>query len=112
VGRADQQRLLDERDPVDYIVGANVERRHLTTGQRAMARAMALRVQGRRRDRRGVDLTGDSVSKATWHKTMAQAGIVLDETPNAARMAGPAGDALRRRSRRSREVGATLSRIC
>lgn len=79
-------------DPVDYIVGANVERRHLSTGQRAMARAMALHAQGKRKGGRwargSVDITEsrNSAEARTWRDAMMRAGVVLDETPEAARL--------------------------
>jgi hypothetical protein len=75
-------------DAVDFIVSINVERRHLSTGQRAMARALALVEQGKRRNGRwsrgSVDISDSRNSN--WRQSLAQAGVVLDETPGAARL--------------------------
>ena len=79
------QFVVYDGDPVDYIVSANVERRHLTTGQRAMARAMALTERGNRQNgrwARGVLNDQDLDRSRAYRVAMAQAGVVLDEIPN------------------------------
>lgn len=78
-----------EGDPIVYVLGANVHRRHLSTGQRAMATAVVLAQNGHRNDgrwRRGsvpADNRDSSVS-AGWEQAMRQAGAVLDEVPELA----------------------------
>ncbi len=78
--------LPDDVDPLDYILSVNVERRHLSTGARAMARAMSLQMQGKREDGRwSRDAIGNiSDSEGSWRRAMSQSGVVLDETPEAA----------------------------
>lgn len=75
-------------DPVGFIVGVNAERRHLSTGQRAMATAIGLVDAGLRengRFKRGTvpgDNGGSSVT--AWSKSVQQAGVVLDHAPDLA----------------------------
>lgn len=75
---------FDGADAAGFVLRANVTRRHMTTGQRAMATAMVLAADGKRvngRWKRGsVPRTPDSGSKA-WANAMAQAGAVLDTVP-------------------------------
>lgn len=76
-----------EGDPVAFVLGANVTRRHMTTGARAMATAVVLATNGKRRDGKwsygAVPNVGDS-PRSTWQAAMADAGVVLDVTPEAA----------------------------
>lgn len=73
-------------DPIAYIVSANIARRHLSTGQRAMARAMALDAQGKRTSGRWAygsqTENHESVKSGTWRNVMTQAGVVLDHAPD------------------------------
>ena len=73
-------------DPIDWILSANVERRHLRTGQRAMARAMALQQQGKRKSGRWLrgSISAEPTLSGGWLTAMRQAGVVLDEMPNEA----------------------------
>jgi hypothetical protein len=72
-------------DPVSFIVEVNAERRHLSTGQRAMAVAIGLVEAGARENGRFADGSRPedrrSSSPAAWKKALAQAGLVLDHAP-------------------------------
>jgi hypothetical protein len=76
--------MPDGLDPVDYIIGANLERRHMTVGQQAMARALALEAQGRRGDgrwtRNAVNNNLLNTAKMSWRNAMTAAGTVIDAT--------------------------------
>jgi hypothetical protein len=79
-----------EGDAVSFIVEVNGDRRHLTTGQRAMAVAIGLVESGARSNGRfkrgsvpGVDNPGARVRK-TWTDAVRQAGLVHDHTPELA----------------------------
>lgn len=63
-----------------FINTANAERRHLTTGQQAMGRALMLQAQGRRRNGRWErGAISDSRNMAsTERESLAKAGLVLD----------------------------------
>lgn len=69
-------------DPVAFIVEINAERRHLTTGQRAMAVAIGLDEAGLRvngRFKRGSVPPDNSGSTVTgWAQAVQHAGFVLD----------------------------------
>lgn len=77
-----------EGEPVPFIIEVNAERRHLTTGQRAMAVAIGLVEEGLRengRYKRGSvpsDQTGPSSSG--WKQALVKAGLVLDHAPKLA----------------------------
>ncbi len=76
-------------DPIALVVSANIARRHMTTGQRAMATALTLADNGHRangRWRRGdVDFTnGTDSDRSTWKARLAEAGVVLDHAPDLA----------------------------
>lgn len=72
-------------DPVSYIVGKNSDRRHMTTGARAMATAVVLADAGRRKNgrwARGVVANPESGNSGkTWLNSMTQAGAVIDFVP-------------------------------
>jgi len=77
-------------DPIPFIVEVNAERRHLTTGQRAMATAIGLVEAGQRRNgrfERGSvpDQTGGSAI-SEWKRRVSEAGLVLD---HASKLADP-----------------------
>jgi hypothetical protein len=64
-----------------FILSANVNRRHMSTGARAMATAMVLATIGKRRPGRwargSVPVTSGSGSNG-WPQRMAEAGLVVD----------------------------------
>jgi hypothetical protein len=71
-----------EGDPVAFIVEVNAERRHLSTGQRAMAVAIGLVAAGARSNGKFAygskrDESGRA-SRSAWGKALGQAGTVLD----------------------------------
>ena len=73
---------------VAFIVEVNADRRHWSTGQRAMAVAIGLVENGQRangRFKRGT-VPGDKrgSSHTGWRKAMEQAGVVLDHAPDLA----------------------------
>ena len=73
-------------DPVAFIVQVNGDRRHLTTGQRAMAVAIGLqgsRVNGRFKRGSVPDANGRSPI-STWRDAVKRAGFVLDHAPDLA----------------------------
>jgi hypothetical protein len=77
-----------EGEPIPFIVEVNSERRHLTTGQRAMAVAIGLVESGQRengRFKRG-SKQGDTggASRTAWVSALHQAGVVLDHAPGLA----------------------------
>lgn len=75
-------------DPVARVVSANNERRHLSTGRRAMATALTLAENGRReggRWKRGsVPDANTEIGNSTWANNMKMAGVVLDWKPDLA----------------------------
>lgn len=71
-------------DPVGFIVGINAERRHLTTGQRAMATAIGLVEAGQRangRFKRGSVPDNKKSPVTDWKARVQAAGVVLDHAP-------------------------------
>src|SRR3954468_19615593 len=78
---------VHEGDPVAFIVSVNRDRRHMTTGQQAMAVAVGLADAGKRSNGRwkrdSVDILNDQNTK-TWQSAMHRAGAVLDDLPDAA----------------------------
>lgn len=69
-----------------FILSRNVERRNLTKGQQAMARAIDYARQGNRVDgrwKRGTVDIGSSSNIDTWRKAMNKAGIVIDTAARA-----------------------------
>lgn len=82
--------VVHDGDPVSFVAAANVHRRHMSTGARAVAIAIMLKDAGRRRNgrwQRGSvpkpPDTPESGSKA-WHNQMHLAGRVLDNAPDLA----------------------------
>lgn len=70
-------------DPIAFIIAKNNDRRHMTTGARAMATAKVLAGAGRRKNgrwQRGAIATSGSGS-SDWDKRMAEAGSVIDYVP-------------------------------
>lgn len=75
---------VEDGDPFAYVLSENRVRGHYSTPQLAMATALVLTQQGKRRNgrwARGSVPTLDSQSKTTWSQAMALAGTVLDEVP-------------------------------
>lgn len=74
-------------DPVARVLSANNERRHLSTGQRAMATALTLAADGKRRNgrwARGTVPDNRQMSDSGWEQQMRRAGVVLDHAPELA----------------------------
>ncbi len=75
-------------DPAGFVIASNVARRHMTTGQRAMATAMVLAADGKRRDGRwayGIQANSEDLpNSAAWQKALRQAGTILDHVPSLA----------------------------
>ena len=77
-------------DPVEWIIALNVDRRHLSTGQRAMARALAMLEAGDRQSGRwrrgsvGIREIPNTVEPNTWRDAVKDAGFVLDHAPHLA----------------------------
>lgn len=71
-----------EGDPIPFIVEVNAERRHLTTGQRAMAVAIGLVEAGQRSNGKfawGSKPDAPSgTGRSRWEAAVAEAGVVLD----------------------------------
>jgi len=69
-------------DPIPRILSVNNERRHMTTGQRAMATALTLAESGNRRNGRwkrgSIPDAITEIGNSTWANVMKQAGVVLD----------------------------------
>lgn len=79
--------VVFDGDDVEFIVGRNSTRRHMTTGQRAMAVATVLAQNGRRRDGRWArgSVLEDSQVPTGWVRAMAHAGVVLDHASDLTR---------------------------
>jgi hypothetical protein len=87
----DPEVIVYDGDPWSYSRSKNLDRRHMTTGQRAASCAISLIGEGKRRNGRWVrgsvpsDPTDDqegrtlgSQSTSTWPVAMSQAGFVAD----------------------------------
>ena len=87
-----QTRVYEGSDIAEFVIGCNVTRRNMSTGARAMATALVLEADGRRKDgrwMRGSVQVGngqESISEtdSAWVKAMKCAGIVLDFKPDLA----------------------------
>lgn len=81
--------LYEGSDVAEYVIAANITRRNMSTGARAMATALVLAADGRRENgrwKRGSVVnpeTGINDGK-TWQNLLNQAGIVLDFKPDLA----------------------------
>ncbi|MFC4693513.1 ParB/RepB/Spo0J family partition protein [Geodermatophilus arenarius] len=79
--------MVYEGDPADCVIDANVRRRHMTTGARAMSAALVLAAAGRRRDGRwiGWSRTSQTSGRSSGEReALRQAGVVLDYAPDLA----------------------------
>jgi hypothetical protein len=71
----------DGENPDLYILSANVHRRHMSTGARAMATAVVLAINGKRRNGRWVRGSVPAIAGSGsngWSQRMTEAGIVVD----------------------------------
>lgn len=80
--------VYDGDDLAEYVISANVARRHMSTGARAMSTALVLAEDGRRQGngrwaKGSVDI-GKSPNMETWRDALKRAGLVLDQTPELA----------------------------
>ncbi|VEI13250.1 ParB N-terminal domain-containing protein [Trueperella bialowiezensis] len=79
--------VYDGEDLAEYVIDCNTSRRHMSTGARAMATALVLAEDGRRRNGRwtrgSIDITG-SGNSSQWRQRLTEAGVVLDYTPHLA----------------------------
>lgn len=76
--------VYEGADLAEYVLDANITRRNMTTGQRAMATALVLEADGRRangRWKRGSIEIKDESLLSGWLKAMKYAGTVLDYSP-------------------------------
>lgn len=75
---------IHDGDPIDFILSANVERRHLTTGQRAMSTAMVLIDAGRREGGRWQygSLNCPDLGNSTSRNRLMEAGYIADHRPD------------------------------
>ena len=82
---------LGDRDPYAVALSANVETKPMTSGQRAMHRALDLARRGKRKGgrwaRESVGITGSgNTAPQTWRNQMNMAGAVIDAAAKAAAM--------------------------
>ena len=76
--------VYEGADLAEYVLDANITRRNMTTGQRAMATALVLEADGRRtngRWKRGSIDIGTSANISDWQSRLKEAGIILDYSP-------------------------------
>ena len=76
--------VYEGADLAEYVLDANITRRNMTTGQRAMATALVLEADGRRangRWKRGSIDIGTSANISDWQSRLKEAGIILDYAP-------------------------------
>lgn len=74
-------------DPIALVLSENNERRHMSTGQRAMAVALTLAQNGNRRNgrwARGSIPDNRQLSVTAWEQAITRAGLVLDHAPDQA----------------------------
>lgn len=82
--------VYEGADLAEYVLDANITRRNMTTGQRAMATALVLEADGRRTNgkwKRGSVIQHGTVSNTSvtnegaWKNRLKEAGIILDYAP-------------------------------
>lgn len=79
--------VYEGTDLAEYVIDCNVTRRNMSTGARAMATALVLAADDRRKDgrwRRGTVDIGESSNISTWRSNLNWAGVVLDWAPDVA----------------------------
>lgn len=87
IGLEPEAAEYDGSDIAEFVIDANTTRRHMTTGQRAMASALVLAEDGRRgngRWKRGSVDIGESPNISTWQDALKRSGVVLDFRPELA----------------------------
>ena len=74
--------ISDEADPFDYVLSANLHRRHLTESQRAMvaARLAKLRMGANQHGGEGVSIDTPSISKAAEQLKVGRASVARAKT--------------------------------
>lgn len=79
--------VYDGHDIAEYVMDRNDHRRHIPTGQSAMAAALVLQADGRRRNGRwvrgSVD-TGNGTVTTSWKQRLNECGLILDHAPHLA----------------------------
>ena len=100
-------------DLAEYVIDCNTSRRHMTTGARAMATALVLAADGRRRNGRWQygHLDSKDLGKSVA-ELVRQAGIILDHIPDLAESVvtgDVALDAAHRRACEARDAERTES---
>lgn len=80
--------VYEGADLAEYVLDANITRRNMTTGQRAMATALVLEADGRRTDGRWAygtfEFPDSGKSEKTARNALNYAGVVLDFKPDLA----------------------------
>jgi hypothetical protein len=80
--------VYDGEDIAEYVIDANITRRNMSTGQRAMATALVLEADGRRENNRwkrgSVGIAKSGNSESDWQHRLAECGIILDYKPELA----------------------------
>lgn len=80
--------VYEGNDLAEYVLDANITRRNMTTGQRAMATALVLEADGRRTDGRWAygtfEFPDSGKSEKTARNALNYAGVVLDFKPDLA----------------------------
>lgn len=87
VGVAPTTTVYEGGDLAEYVIDCNSSRRHMSTGARAMATALVLAADGRRRDGRwqyGVLKDTESGGSAEFVRRVREAGSILDHSPDLA----------------------------
>lgn len=78
--------VYEGADLAEYVIDANITRRNMSTGARAMATALVLAADGRRSDgrwKRGSVIQDLELGRA-WQVALVRAGVVLDFAPDLA----------------------------
>ena len=77
--------IYEGDDLAEYVIDCNTTRRHMTTGQRAMASALVLADDGRRENgrwKRGSTEGISDIRNSTHREALSQAGVILDYAPS------------------------------
>ena len=85
IGITPETVIYEGDDLAEYVIDSNVTRRNMSAGARAMATALVLEADGKRKDGRwqrgSVDIGSSSSSESVWIKAITQSGVVLDWLP-------------------------------